>query len=185
MNCNLIDNRWKNNQAMPKRIIKKILPHPSHITENSTLKKLGPRLQDPGLWHINRRSVSGAVAVGLFCAFLPVPFQMLIAAIGAIIFRVNILISIPMVWISNPVTIAPIFYFCYRVGVWILDTKKSAFNFELSFDWLSNELIAIWQPFLLGCFIVGSLAALTGFLVVRLLWRYQVSIRIKERQQRK
>ncbi len=170
---------------MPKKTIKKLLPHPSHITENSLLKKLGPRLQDPGLWHINRRSVSGAISLGLFCAFLPVPFQMLIAALGAIIFRVNILIAVPTVWISNPVTIPPMFYFCYRVGAWILSTETTDFNFELSFDWLANELVQIWQPFLLGCFVVASISAMTGFIVIRLLWRYQIALHIKDRKLRK
>ncbi len=169
---------------MPKKIIKKLLPHPTRVTNNIMIKKLGPKLQDPGLWHINRRSVSGAVAVGLFFAFMPVPFQMFLAAIGAIIFRVNILISIPMVWISNPVTIPPIFYFCYRVGVWMLDVERGEFNFEISFHWLATELSLIWQPFLLGCFMVGAISALLGFATTRLLWRLHISQHIKKRKLR-
>lgn len=161
------------------------MPHPTRITKNRLLMKLGPRLQDPGLWHINRQSVSGAIALGLFCAFIPVPFQMFLAAIGAILFRVNILIAVPTVWISNPVTIPPLFYFCYRVGLWILDTPKRKFNFELTFDWLTSELSLIWQPFLLGCFVVGTIAAVSGFVTMRLLWRYQVGQRVRARKFRK
>lgn len=148
------------------------------------LRKLGPWIQDPGLWHINRRSVSGAIALGLFCAFIPVPFQMFLAAIGAILFRVNILIAVPTVWISNPFTIPPIFYFCYLVGVWILGLNPGEFHFELSFDWLANELALIWQPFLLGCFVVGSASAVVGFLGIRLLWRYHIFQHIRERRKR-
>lgn len=158
------------------------MPHPSRITENSMIKKLGPRLQDPGIWHINRRSVSGAIALGIFCAFIPVPFQMFLAAIGAILFRVNILIAVPTVWVSNPFTIPPIFYFCYQVGLWILGTTSREFNFELTFEWLANELSLIWQPFLLGCFVVGSISSLAGLLVIRLLWRYQVAKNIEKRK---
>jgi uncharacterized protein (DUF2062 family) len=161
------------------------MPHPSRITENKILKKLGPRLQDPSIWHINRRSVSGAIALGLFCCFIPLPIQMVFAAIGAVLFRVNILIAVPTVWITNPVTIPPMFYFCYLVGVWILDTPKQKFHFELSFDWLTNSLIHIWEPFLLGCLVVGSASALLGFLTVRLLWRYHIVQHIKERRLRK
>jgi len=169
---------------MPKRIIKKLMPHPSRITDHKLLKKLGPKLQDPGLWHINRRSVSGAISVGIFCAFIPLPFQMFIAALGAILFRVNILIAVPTVWISNPVTIPPLFYFCYLVGTGILGSQVNHFHFELSYTWLSNELILIWQPFLLGCLIVASISALIGFLVVRLLWRYQIALHIAQRKKR-
>lgn len=161
------------------------MPHPSRITGNAMIKKLGPRLQDPGIWHINRRSVSGAISLGLFCAFIPVPFQMFLAAIGAILFRVNILIAVPTVWVSNPVTIPPIFYFCYQVGLWILGTASREFNFELTFDWLANELSLIWQPFLLGCLVVASVSALLSFLTIRLLWRYQVSQHVKKRKHRK
>lgn len=149
------------------------------------IRKLGPRLQDPGIWHINRRSVSGAISLGIFCAFIPVPFQMFLAAAGAILFRVNILIAVPTVWVSNPITIPPIFYFCYQVGLWILGTSRRKFNFELTFDWLANELSLIWQPFLLGCLVVASASALLSFLTIRLLWRYQVSQHVKDRKHRK
>lgn len=148
------------------------------------IRSLGPRLQDPGLWHINRRSVSGAVGIGLFCAFVPIPFQMVLAAILAILFRVNILITVPMVWISNPVTMPPLFYFCFLVGTWILNSPPSPFNFDLSFQWLASEMLYIWQPFLLGCLIVGSVCGLLGFFTVRVLWRYAIWQHIKRRKLR-
>jgi uncharacterized protein (DUF2062 family) len=169
---------------MPRKTIKKIMPHPRHITENRILKMLGPILQDPGIWHINRRSVSGAIALGLFCCFIPLPIQMWIAALGAILFRVNILIAVPTVWITNPITIPPMFYFCYLVGTWILNTPPSDFQFELSFDWFGHELAHIWQPFLLGCFIVASVSATLGFLLVRALWRYQIVKHVRNRKSR-
>ena len=169
---------------MPRKIIKRYLPHPHRITQNPLIKGLGPRLHDPGLWHINRRSVSGAFAIGLFFTFMPIPFQMVPAAISAILFRVNILIAMPTVWISNPVTIPPLFYFCYKVGGWILDTPPGDFKFDLSFHWLANELTAIWQPFLLGCFVVASISSLAGYLFVRGIWRFHIWQHIIERRQR-
>ena len=145
---------------------------------------LGPRLQEPSLWHINRRSCSVAVALGMFCAFLPVPFQMLIAAVGAILIRVNILIAVPTVWVSNPITIPPMFYFCYLVGVEILQLEPEHFTFELSFAWLMAELESVWQPFLLGCFAVGVVSALASFLLVRILWHLHILYHIRERAKR-
>ncbi len=170
---------------MPRKKLLKLMPHPERITGNPMIQKLGPRLQDPGIWHINRRSVSGAVALGLFCAFIPVPFQMFLAAFGAILFRINILIAVPMVWLSNPVTIPPLYYFSYRVGVWLLNSPEQDFHFELSFEWLGNGLQLIWQPFLLGCLIVGTASALLGYAAVRLLWRYEVTRKMKLRDQRR
>jgi uncharacterized protein len=169
---------------MAKKILRKFLPHPDVIIQNRWIKMLGPRLQEPSLWHINRRSCSLAVALGIFCAFIPVPFQMLIAAVGAIMLRVNILIAVPMVWISNPVTMGPMYYFCYLVGVEILGRKDKPFDFELSFDWLITELVAIWQPFLLGCLVVGAVLSVLSFVLVRVLWHLHLLSRIKERAQR-
>ena len=121
----------------------------------------------------------------MFCAFIPVPFQMLLAAIGAVILRVNILVAVPTVWITNPFTMTPIFYFCYLVGVQMLDTDTNGFEFELSFDWLLTGLLEIWQPFLLGCFVVGAIASVTSFILIRMLWRFHLVSHIKQRAKRK
>lgn len=169
---------------MPKKLINKFLPHPRIITNNRFIKLLGPRLQDPSLWHINRKSFCGAVAIGVFFSFIPVPFQMLLAALGAIILRYNILVAVPTVWISNPVTMVPMFYFCYRIGAAILDIDTGEFNFELSFDWLLTGLLEIWQPFLLGCLVVGLVAAIFSYMLMQFLWRYHLWTRIKNRRLR-
>lgn len=170
---------------MAKKIFRKFLPHPDVIVQNRWIKLLGPRLQEPSLWHINRRSCSLAVALGMFCAFIPVPFQMLIAAVGAVMMRVNILVAVPMVWVSNPVTMGPLYYFCYLVGAVILDRPSSAFHFELSFEWLFSELATIWEPFLLGCLIVGLISALASFALVRVFWHLHILNHIKARATRR
>lgn len=169
---------------MAKKIFRKFLPHPDVIIHNRWIKLLGPRLQEPSLWHINRRSCSAAVALGMFCAFIPVPFQMLIAAIGAIWLRVNILVAVPTVWVSNPVTLGPMFYFCYLLGAEMLGLEPGGFDFELSFNWLVNGLSAVWQPFLLGCFTVGLISALASFVLVRVLWHLHILSHIKARARR-
>lgn len=169
---------------MAKKFVRNLLPHPDVITKNRWIKLLGPRLQDPSLWHINRRSLPLAVALGMFCAFIPAPFQMLIAAVGAVWLRVNILVAVPTVWVSNPFTMGPIFYFCYLLGVEMLGLEPQGFDFELSFDWLINGLAAIWQPFLLGCFTVGVVSAIASFLLVRILWHLHILNHIKARARR-
>ena len=106
---------------MPKKLIKKYMPDHETIRNHPHLNKIfGTLLHDPNLLHLNRRSVSMAFAVGLFMAFVPVPFQMVLAAAAAIIIRCNLPISVGLVWVSNPFTMPPLFYFCYLVGTWIL-----------------------------------------------------------------
>ncbi|HEC20177.1 MAG TPA: DUF2062 domain-containing protein [Gammaproteobacteria bacterium] len=168
---------------MPKRIIKRFMPDQQLIRDHKHLQFLGTLLHDPNIFHLTRRSVSGAFSVGLFMAFVPVPFQMVLAAIGAIVARVNLPIAVALVWITNPLTMPPIFYGAYKVGAWILDTPVRNIQFELTVEWITNELSAIWQPFLLGCFISGLFFATLGNVAIRLFWRWHVNHNWRKRKQ--
>jgi len=159
---------------MPRKFFQRFLPSPQSIKENKTLQIFGDWLHDPNLWHLNRRSVAGAFAVGLFFAWMPVPFQMALAAGGAIFFRTNLPVSVALVWITNPVTIPPMFYFAYLVGTWIIGQPPTDFSFELSIDWLLNELEASWQPFLVGCFTVAGISSVVGYFSIDAFWRHNV-----------
>ena len=168
---------------MPKRIIKRYLPDPYKVRDHKHLRFFGQLLHDPNLWHLNRRSVSGAFSVGLFAAFIPVPFHMVLAAAGAILWRVNLPISVVLVWINNPITMPPIFYFAYKLGAWLLGTSPNEnIHFEVSFQWIIDQLATIWQPFLLGCLVLGSVSAVLGNVVVRLLWRLHVVRYLKRKR---
>ena len=170
---------------MPRKFFQRFLPHPKAIKENKTLQIFGDWLHKPDLWHLSRRSVAGAFAVGLFFAWMPVPFQMVLAAGTAIWIGTNLPLSVILVWVSNPVTIPPMFYFAYMVGTWIVGESATDFNFELSFNWLLNELSAIWQPFLVGCFTMAASCSLLGYLIINGIWRYSVLSRRSSRKYRR
>ncbi len=167
---------------MPKKLFKKYLPTPEQIRQNKSFEYLGSLLHDPNLWHLNRRSVSGAFAIGLFVCYIPIPLQMVQAALLAILFRVNLPIAVSLVFITNPVTIPPMFFIAYRVGAMVMGIEIQPFHFEFSLDWLFLELGPRWRPFLLGCFLMACLSGLTGFISVRLLWRLHLLQRLKERK---
>ncbi len=167
---------------MSRKFFQRYMPDPHAIRHNRNLRIFGSLLHDANLWHLNRRSISNAFAVGLFFAWWPVPFQMILAAAGAILFRANLPISIGLVWITNPFTMPPMFYFAYLLGAWILGTPEMAFDFEPTWAWLSTGLLHIWKPFLTGCLVMGVSSALLGYFGVRLSWRYSV---IKRRNQRR
>lgn len=156
---------------MPKKFLKRLMPDHRAIREHKHLRIFGALLHDPNLFHLNRRSASGAFANGLFWAFIPMPFQMLPAALFAIFFRVNLPLSIALVWITNPITMPPIFYFCYKVGSWLLDIPVHTLEAHFSVEWLRAELAVIWQPFLLGCLVVATVSSLLGYFGIRGLWR--------------
>lgn len=168
---------------MPKKFLKRLIPDRRAFQEQKYLRLFGRLLHDPNLFHLNRCSVSGAVANGLFWALIPMPFQMLPSALGAIVFKVNLPLSMALVWLTNPVTMPPIFYFCYRVGVWLLGSPEHKIKMSFSIEWLGSELANIWQPFLLGCLVMATICSLLGYIVTRLLWRLHL-IRYLQRKKR-
>ncbi len=168
---------------MPRKLIKRYLPDHEKLRSHRHLRVFGTLLHDPNLWYLNRRSAAGAFAVGLFVAFVPLPLQMLIAGALAILLRVNLPVSVALVWVTNPVTMPPIFYSAYRLGVWVLGGVEHKASFAISTEWLSTELQIIWKPFLLGCFLMGSISALVGYFVIRVIWRLNLVRHYQRRKQ--
>lgn len=159
---------------MAKKTIQRFLPDPNTIRHHKMLKIFGRLLQDANLWHLNRRSARGAFAVGLFFAFIPVPFQMVLAAAGAILFRVNMPISVALVWLTNPLTMPPIFYGSYLVGTLILNQPGQHFVFEASWEWFLQSIETIGPAFLLGSLVCASIASIIAYFGIDIIWRRSV-----------
>ena len=159
--------------AKIKKRFKKYLPDLKKLQEYKALRIFGDLLHDPNLWHFNRYSVATAFSVGLFFAWIPVPFQMALAAGGAMLFHANLPLSVALVWITNPLTMPPLFYFAYRVGAMILDITPKKFHFELSWDWLLGQLHG-WKPLLIGCVLLAIVSAILANIIIRGIWRYLI-----------
>jgi len=150
------------------------MPDPAKVKNNPALHFLGDLLHDPNLFHLNRHSVSVAFFLGIFIAFFPIPGQMPIAAVAAFLFRCNLPLSVALVWISNPLTIPPIFYATYKFGTWILNSPPAEFAIELSWEWATQELINLWQPLLVGSLTCGLFFGILGYLCMQAFWRWHV-----------
>ena len=160
---------------MPKNTLKMLLPSPARIREMRALSVLGDWIYASNLWHINRYSASMAFFVGFFVAFMPIPGQMVLAALLAILLRCNLPLSVSLVWITNPVTLPAIFFLAYKVGALLVDVPVREIEFEMTFHWLTHSLAAIWKPFLLGCLICGTFFGCLGYFVISQLWRWRVA----------
>ena len=158
---------------MPKKTIKRMMPDHKSIKENKYLTIFGDLLHNANLWHLNRHSVAKAFAVGLFFAFIPVPFQMVLSAGAAIIFHANLPLSIALVWLTNPLTMPFIFYACYLVGTWVLAVPEQEFAFQASWQWVLDSLSTIGPAFLVGCGVLAVIFAVLGYFAIQMLWRYQ------------
>lgn len=165
---------------MAKKLIKRFLPAPHTLQNNRYLKILGKWATDPNLWFLNRHSVASAVSIGLFVGYIPLPGHMIVAAIIAILLRANMAVAIAMCWVVNPLTMIPMFGFAYAIGASLLGYSFQDLDFH---SW--QVILDVWQPLTLGCFLCGTVLAVTGNLLVRFYWRYAVAKSWEERQARR
>ncbi|WP_040857700.1 DUF2062 domain-containing protein [Thiorhodovibrio frisius] len=163
-----------------KRWLQRRLPDPRVLLENRALRGIAHLLGEPSLWALNRRSVAGAFALGFFILYLPPVGQTFCAAIGAVKLRVNLPISVLLVWISNPLTIPPMFYFAYIVGCLLLLRPILPFQFSFWIDW--HNWFGILGPVLLGSLVCATIGAVIAYWVVQGLWRWNLIQRLKARR---
>lgn len=178
---------------MPKKRIKSWLPTPEKLRENRVVGWFAPFLADPRLWHINRGSLNRGVYVGVLCAFFPLPGQMPLAIIGALIFRANVPMAVALTWLTNPFTAIPVSWTAYSVGAWLLGEPLIGFEtvgqiVEDLGAWLTNDgenplnkhrfsLTA----FGLGLLICGSISSLLAGLLFRVVWQYHIVVDWRKR----
>lgn len=171
---------------MPKKRIKAWLPTPEKLRENRVVRWFAPFLADPRLWHLNRGSLNRAVYIGVLCAFFPLPGQMPLAIIGALLFRANVPMAIALTWLTNPLTTIPVFWFAYSVGAFLLDEPLiglrtlgvvlSDFSLWITghggnpFEKHTFSLMA----FGLGLLICGMITSIVAGLLFRLAWQYHI-----------
>ncbi len=172
---------------MPRKFFKRLLPDPARIKENRLLGLLGQSVHDSDLWHLNKHSVAGAFFIGVFCAFQPIPFQMLLAAFLAVAFKRNLALAVALVFISNPLTMAPIFYLNYRVGgLLFADVHRVNIPANESIgSWLLANFNSIGLPLLTGSLICGLAAGYICYAVIHLFWRWQVTENWRQRRLRR
>jgi uncharacterized protein len=139
-------------------------------------------LHHSAYWSLNRRSVTRAVALGMFVAFIPLPIQMPVAAVLALIARVNVPVAIASVFVTNPLTTVPVFYAAYRIGCLLLGLEPHTFEYEMSWTWLQTELLPVWRPFLLGCLALGIGSAVMSYVLLGGIWHLTLVLKFHERK---
>ena len=166
--------------SRPRRLIKRVIPSPRRIRELNLHYYFGNRIQDRRLWVINRQAISRATAIGIFCAYLPVPMEMLIAALLAILVRANLPIAILLVWISNPLTWLVIYTPPYLLGLAILGETGVSLQ-SITLKMMMDQLAALW----IGCLIFGTALGAAGYVLANVIWRMMVVNQWSKRRERK
>jgi uncharacterized protein (DUF2062 family) len=163
---------------MPRRWLKRVLPDIDKYRDSAVARLLGPRFFHPALWHLNRRSVAGAVAIGMFCGLIPGPLQMLGGAIGAVMFRRNLPVALVTTLYTNPVTIVPLYVIAWQVGALVLGGGQTMppppdLSMASMADWgrvLLEWTTALGSPLLVGVPALALLLAGVGYVVVHVGW---------------
>jgi len=171
-----------------KKFIRSRLPSAESIKKIRWLQPISHWLHHPNLWHLHRRSVAGGCAIGLFCGLVPGPLQMLSAAWLAIWLRVNLPVALITTFYTNPLTIVPLYYFAYEIGLFVMGAPPSMSPPLLPelhwLDWFNPLLqwvTALSKPLLVGLPILAISLSLLGYLSIRLIWRLVVMYRWRKR----
>lgn len=179
---------------MPRKFLHRYLPDPESVRSSRMVARFGPWLQHPNLWHLNRRSVSGAVAIGLFSGLVPGPLQMLTALLLAVPLKKNLPVALIVTLYTNPFTIVPLYLLAYAYGQFLLPGERAAHVTPFDFDWanfgesmrgLGEWMLTLGKPLALGLVALGCTLALLGYVAVQIAWRLHVVLAWRARARRR
>lgn len=113
-------------------------------------------------------AIARGLSVGAFAGMFPIfGFQILFGVFLAACVRGNKLTAAAATWISNPFTYLPLFAFNFHLGQWLLQANEFDFDQLQNLNW--QELLALGPGFIVtwftGCFVMGCLAAVIGYLL--------------------
>jgi uncharacterized protein (DUF2062 family) len=168
--------------------VRRHIPTRESIHHYRLLRPFAKRLSNPSLWRMTHRSVPRAVALGLGIGVI-IPFMhTVIAAILAIPSRANVAIAAAVTLVVNPITIPPMYYAAYRIGSWELHhdslvdpAAARRFSSELSrfLFWIHHAS----GPIALGILTIAVTAAVVGYALSALGWRWWLGSKWRHRRQ--
>src|SRR5258708_17027125 len=166
------------------------------IRQNRHIARFGTLLLHPNLWHVNRRSVSGGVAAGMFAGLVPGsnPVQFAVAAMLAVAFRVNLPVAVAVTLYTNPFTIVPLYLIAYRIGTLFVPGDSASFIHPPEFDWSNlgawlraslEWMLSLGKPLAAGLVVLAAGLAIAGYVIVQLAWRAHVVLAWRRRKARR
>ena len=179
---------------MPRKFFRKYLPDPEAVRSSRMVAAFGGWLQHPNLWHLNRRSVAGAVAIGLFSGLVPGPLQMLTALLLAVPLRKNLPVALLVTLYTNPFTIVPLYVLAYAYGQLLLPGERVPLAAPFEMDWsnfgesmrgLAEWMLTLGKPLAVGLLALAATLAALGYLTVQLAWRAWVIAAWRARARRR
>ena len=183
---------------MPRKHFRRFLPDRDAIRANRYLAWLdtwGTWLHHPNLWHLNRHSVAGGFAIGLFSGLVPGPLQMITAALLAVPLKRNLPVALVTTLYTNPLTIAPLYLLAYGYGRLLMGASHDPAKVEpYAWDWAhwidSAQALAHWTlslgpPLAIGLVALALTLAAIGYAAVQIGWRVYITLAWRARARRR
>jgi uncharacterized protein (DUF2062 family) len=180
---------------VPRKFLRKYLPDADAVRSNRLVAPFASWLHHPNLWHLNRKSVPGAVAIGLACGLIPGPLQMLGALLLAVPLRKNLPVALLVTLYTNPFTIVPIYLLAYGYGELLLGASQTSAAIEpFYWDWsdfagsvrgLWEWAVALGKPLAVGLVALALTLATLGYFGAELAWRSYVVAAWRARARRR
>jgi uncharacterized protein (DUF2062 family) len=179
---------------MAFKFLRKRLPDRHTVRDYKWLAWCRHWLDHPNLWALNRSSVAGGFAIGLFSGLIPGPVQMLGAILLTFLFKRNIPVALATTFYTNPFTIAPLYLLAYGYGRLLLGNGNHAevepfiwnwSDWSHSFRELLQWAISLGPPLAVGLVALALTLALVGYLAVQLGWRVYVVLAWRARARRR
>ena len=167
---------------MPRKFLRRVSRQYRQNQSAWYLRPFSPVLHHPMYFALNRRSVTGALAIGVFISMLPIPGHTALAVIVALLAGVNLGVAALAAWINSPLTLVPVFYAEYRLGALLLDLPAQEWPETVSWAWLRNQLETVWQPLFLGAVIAAVLTTALVYFAANAIWRWSSARRLKRRR---
>jgi len=143
------------------------------IGKNKKIKKFILKYKVPSEYlSTNRRMVSKGVFIGLFIAFIPMPMQMALVIAMMPFFKFNVPIALAMCWLSNPFTMAPMYYVEYMTGSFLLGSEP--LNVEMTVEWFSENIDDIFIALYSGAFFYSLSISSFVYYLVNYFWKSSV-----------
>ena len=125
--------------------------------------------------------ITRGVAVGLFWGFIPMPMQMLAVMATTPFLRFNVPIAISMVWLSNPITMPPMYYMEYLTGNFLLG-RDGIEDIELTMSWFTENFDDILVPLYVGTAFYSIVVTGIVYVILNRLWVTSVHTEKQERK---
>ncbi|MBI4410911.1 MAG: DUF2062 domain-containing protein [Deltaproteobacteria bacterium] len=121
--------------------------------------------------HATPEEVAGGFALGVFVSMTPtLGLHMILAAGFAALFKKNAIAAALGTWVTNPLTLFPVYYFTHRVGQTMMGESRLKILRPDSIRDLFHMGKEIFIPLLLGGILVGLLAAFVSYFFVKRLY---------------